>query len=73
MQMIYLYRYERDGGGVTVSPEKPDKDYTLLYRLVADEGKVLTDGETVSTCVDTDNTAEWTEIEAPEEIKEEKQ
>lgn len=58
-----LYRYERDGGGITVSPNKPNKPYTTLHRLVADEGKVLTDGETVTLCIDVDSTEGWREIE----------
>lgn len=62
MQRITLYRYTRPGGGVTVSTVKPETEYTVLYRLVADEGFVLTDGETVSPCVDTDNPSAWEEV-----------
>lgn len=72
MQNITLYRYERDGGGITVSPKKPDKPYTTLHRLVADEGKALTDGETVTICVDVDSPEGWWEIEDPEAAKEER-
>lgn len=67
MQIITLYKYERDGGGITVSPEKPDKPYTLMYRIVADEGKILTNGETMTPCVDVDSTDGWDEIGAPKE------
>lgn len=67
MQMIALYKYERDGGGITVSPEKPDKTYTLMYRLVADEGKILTNGETMTPCIDVDGTDGWDEIDAPDD------
>lgn len=67
MQKITLYRYIRPGGGVTVSPVKPDAEYTVLYRLIADEGMELTDGVTNTTCVDTDNPDAWEELEAPEE------
>lgn len=62
MQKIPLYRYTRPGGGVTVSTVKPDTEYTELFRLVADEGMVLTDGTTVTGCTDTDNPSAWTEI-----------
>ena len=70
MQIIELYRYEREDGGTTVSPVKPDCEYTTLYRLVADEGMALTNGEVITPCIDTTNIEEWTEIEAPEEEEE---
>lgn len=63
MQTISLYRFTRPDGGVTVSPVKPDGDYTELTRLIADEGMVLTDGENYNACVDTDTPENWTEIE----------
>lgn len=72
MRNITLYRYKRDGGGITVSPKKPNVPYTTLHRLVADEGKVLTDGETVTLCIDVDSPEGWTEIEDPEASKEDK-
>lgn len=59
-----LYRYEREPGCVTVSTEQPTNvEYTEIYRLIADEGKVLTKGNIVTNCVDTDNTTGWTEID----------
>ena len=67
MQKITLYRYVRPDGGVSVSPVKPDGDCTELYRLVADEGMTLTNGETVTACTDTDTPDIWTEIEDSEE------
>lgn len=68
MQTITLYRYIRPDGGVTTSPIKPDTgDYSLKYRLIADEGKLLTDGTTVAGCVDVDSPDGWTETDAPEE------
>lgn len=57
-----LYRYKRNTGGITVSVEKPDVEYTTLYRLIADEGKLLVNGDITTKCVDTDNTKEWIEI-----------
>lgn len=65
MQIITLYRYERAGGGITVSPIKPDAEYTEMYRLVADEGKALTNGEITTTCTDVKSTEGWSEIDAP--------
>lgn len=64
MQKIILYRFSRPDGGITVSPVKPEGDYTELTRLVADEGMTLSDGESTTFCVDTDKPSEWSEIEA---------
>lgn len=63
MQTILLYRYIRADGGITVSPEKPDTEYTELTRLVADEGYILTNGDTYTFCIDTDNPDLWIEKE----------
>ena len=59
-----LYHFEREKGKITVSTEKPDCDYTLRYRLIADEGKQLTkDGENFTTCVDVESAEGWVETE----------
>ena len=68
MQTIILYKYKRRGGGITVSPTKPSAKHTEMYRLVADEGKILTDGETVTTCVDTNDVDAWVEIDNAEKV-----
>lgn len=68
MQIIPLYKYTREGGGTTTSPIKPECEYTEMVRLIADEGKLLTDGETVTSCVDTDTAEGWTEIDDPEPL-----
>lgn len=70
MQTIKLYKYTRPDGGITVSPIKPDCDYTEMLRLVADEGKVLKNGEIQTTCVDVESTEGWVEVESPEEVTE---
>jgi hypothetical protein len=62
MQKIALYRFNRPDGGVSVSPVRPDGDYTELFRLVADEGMTLTDGSSFTFCIDTDNYELWSEI-----------
>ncbi len=62
MQTIPLYRYTRPDGGVTVSIVKPDAEYTELSRLVADDGFILTDGESFTACTDTDNPSAWSEV-----------
>ena len=68
MQTIPLYKYRREGGGVTVSPSKPDCEYTEMYRLIADEGKALTqDGVNTTACTDVESAEGWYEVDAPEE------
>lgn len=62
MTVKNLYRYERPDGGVTVSPEMPeDVPYTPMFRLAADEGKILVKGEIRTCFVDTDSADGWTE------------
>lgn len=67
MQTITLYRYARADGGITTSPVAPTDGtaYDLRYRLVADEGKVLTDGTNTTVCADVDLPGGWTEIDDP--------
>lgn len=65
MQIITLYKYTREDGGTTVSTVKPECEYTEMVRRIADEGKALTNGETVTPCVDTDTAEGWWEIDAP--------
>ena len=62
MKTIVLYRYTRTDGGTTVSTVKPDVEFTQLYRLLADEGMVLTNGEITTICVDTEEVSVWSEI-----------
>ena len=64
MQTIVLYRYARTGGGITVSPEQPDEGtaYELRYRLIADEGLSLTNGEVFTQCTDTATPDAWHEV-----------
>lgn len=63
MQVINLYKYTRENGGVTVSPNKPDGEYTEMYRLIADDGKTLTNGEVVTPCIDVEYVDGWEEID----------
>lgn len=69
MQITTVYRFIRPNGGVTVSPVKPDGEFTELYRLVADEGMVLTNGETTTICTDTYDPDIWIEIEYVDETE----
>ena len=69
MQIVNLYRYEREPGKITTSPIKPDDgiDYTIIYRLIADEGMAITDGSSIVECVDTNSAEGWTDCDLPEE------
>ena len=64
MEIKLLYRFLRDDGGVTESLNKPDgAEYTTRYRLIASDGKLLTDGITETYCIDVDSADGWTEID----------
>ena len=64
-----LYKYHREDGGVTISPIMPDAEYTICYRLMADEGKALTlDGVDLFNAVDTDTVEGWYEVDAEEDL-----
>ena len=72
MQIKTLYRFKRADGGTTVTPDKPETDnFEVCYRLIADEGKMLTtDGENLSPCVDVDDATGWYEIETEKAVTE---
>lgn len=64
MEIKPLYRFLREDGGVTESPDKPDgAEYTTRYRLIAPDGKLLTDGTTETGCIDVDSADGWAEID----------
>ena len=67
MQIITLYKYYREDGGITVSPIKPDAEYTEMYRLIADEGKILTNGTDYTMCTDVEDPESWYEDDYSEE------
>mgnify|MGYP007069930985 CR=1 FL=1 len=69
-----LYRYARDGGGYTVSTARPEsgRGYKVRWRLIADEGMAITDGETTVTVIDVQHRKDcgaWRDCELPEELK----
>lgn len=66
MDKIEIYRYV-GSNGVIDSPIKLPMNYTLRYRLIADEGKELVNGDTVATVidVDVDDVYKWVEQDAP--------
>ena len=67
MKIVKLYNYKRADGGTTVSLNKPDEEtaYTEMQRLIADEGKLLTDGTYITPCIDVYSAEGWTEIIDP--------
>ena len=58
MTIIQLYKYQENGATV-VSPRDPGVAYEPMYRLIAEEGKEITDGTTVTTCIDVESTEGW--------------
>jgi hypothetical protein len=67
MKVIELYRYENEGR-ITITPNKAsDADIPSKYRLIADEGMELTDGDVVADCIDIpcERIDEWHEVEKP--------
>lgn len=69
-----LYRTEREGGGYTVSTARPEsgRGYQVRWRLIADEGKAITNGETTVTVIDVQHRKDcenWSDCELPDELK----
>lgn len=50
--------------GSTVTPVEPESYDSILYRLIADEGKELVKGDVRTVCIDTDSADGWTEEDA---------
>ncbi|MBE6547925.1 MAG: hypothetical protein E7667_03480 [Ruminococcaceae bacterium] len=68
MTVKILYRYKREDGGVSVTPIEPDQEYTVLFRVIADDGKCLVrDGEVQGCVIDTEYPEGWSEIDIPNE------
>ena len=63
MQKVNLYKYIRLDGGTTVSPNKPNAPYSVLFRLIADDGCILTDGVQNISVIDTDTPELYSEIQ----------
>lgn len=56
-----LYRWQ-DGKSMVVGPVKPDKDFTITYRVCAESGAEITNGDITGFCFDTDNPNEWYDV-----------
>ena len=67
MEIKTIYKYKREDGGTTVSPNKPEGEYSELFRVIAAEGKAVTqDGTTFYSVIDAESTEGWQEVDAPE-------
>ena len=67
-----IYRYQRPDGGYTVSPVKPDGNYQVRWRLIAEEGKAITNGEATLTVIDVQHRKDietWSDCDLPDELK----
>lgn len=72
MTKMEIYRYV-GSNGVIDSPIKLPMDYTLRYRLIADAGMELVNGDTTAAVIDVDasDVEKWSEQDAPKQIEEE--
>ena len=60
-----LYRYTGRNGIITSLVHLDDAKFYPMYRLIADEGKMLTDGELMVKSIDifAEDLGKWTEID----------
>jgi hypothetical protein len=66
MQKIPLYCYI-DPQGVVVTPTaRGASDAPHAYRLIADDDKLLRNGDTYTQCTDTREPDVWSEVDDPE-------
>ena len=67
MQIKTLYKFIRADGGTTVSPNAPNGAYTIMFRIIADEGMAVTnDGQTLYSVIDTETIEGYYEVENPD-------
>lgn len=67
MEVKTLYRFKRDDGGITDSPNKPECEYTERVRIIADKGKAVTkDGVNLYSVIDADSADGFYEVDIPE-------
>ena len=59
-------------GSCCVSPIKPEGHYQIRWRLIAEEGRAITNGEMTVTVIDVrgrKDCEEWEDCDLPEEMK----
>ena len=68
-----IYCYEREKDKITISLIKPEQDYQINYRLIADDGKLLTNDDlTFTPCIDVISSEGWYEVDFDSEELEQK-
>ena len=62
-----LYKIIRPDGGTTITTKQPDGDYIPYWRIIADEGKAVTNGKLTAAVIDVPDgdDAIWKEIDDP--------
>lgn len=69
MEVKTLYRFKRDDGGITDSPNKPKGEYIERFRLIASSGmSITTDGKNLYPVIDVDNVEGYYEVPNIENI-----
>lgn len=68
---LYIYQLIKPDGKKKITKsltQRTDKGELIgtEYRLIADAGKLLTDGVITTSCIDTGKPALWTEIDEPQ-------
>ena len=57
MKIKLSHRFLHEDDGAIESPDKPDREnYTIRFRLIASDGKLLTNGTVETFCIDVDST-----------------
>ena len=67
-----IYRYQRPDGGYTVTPIKPDGNYDIRWRLIAEQGMAITNGEKTVIVIDViqlNDCETWADCKLPDELK----
>ena len=66
-KIIYIYLGEGNGGLQTPFKLLNATESKTMTRLIADEGKILVNGDVRTSCIDVENDAidGWSEIDAP--------
>lgn len=68
---LYVYQLIKPDGKKKITKsltQRTDKGELIgiEYRLIADAGKLLTDGQQMVTVIDTADPSQWTEIDEPQ-------
>ena len=66
MTIVNLYRYETEKGIVITPNKREETDEPYMFRVIADEGKLLTDGTNTMPCIDTHTPDIYSEVDDPE-------